>query len=448
MARSNAPAGTNANDFVALQKTVATSDYFHEQVRFLCNSIGPRLSGSPQAAAAVEYVSAQMRGLGLNVKLEPVTVPHWVRGDEEAYLTRYPGQARGTTQGIVVTALGNTPATPLDGLNAPVLVVSDFHEFDRLTTQQISGKIVLFNFPFDEAVASAGHAEEAYESAVIYRSEGPARAAAKGAVATLVRSVGFGGSRLAHTGNTRFPDGTRSIAAGAVTTEDADLIAALSAEGPVELHLKLTPRDLPPEQSYNVIADLRGAEHPDEIVIVSGHLDSWDLGTGALDDAAGLAVAMDVIRLIKQMNPHPARTVRFVAWMNEENGVAGGRAYAEAHRQELANHVAAIELDYGDGRPLGLKVQATEQRFEPISSALHSIGDPAGGVIRVESSPAVDIGPINRLGVPAIAPLQDTRRYFRYHHTAADTFEKVNFEELRQNLALVTGLANALAEAR
>ncbi|HWO30491.1 MAG TPA: M20/M25/M40 family metallo-hydrolase [Candidatus Acidoferrum sp.] len=431
---------------IALREAARSSDYFYEQVRFLCDSIGPRLSGSPQAAAAVEYVKKQMMDLGFEVKLEPVTVRHWVRGKEEAELTRYPGQVPGTRQKIAVTALGNAPATPPDGITAPVIVVNTFDEFDLLSPARIKNKIVLFNHPFDEFAALAGRAEQSYESAVKYRSQGPARAAERGALAAVIRSVGPSGFRLVHTGTTKYRKGRPQIAAGAVSTEDADLIAALATRGEVEIHLLLTPRDLQPAQSYNVIADLTGSQHPEQIVIVSAHLDSWDLGTGALDDASGLGVAMDVLRIIKEVSPRPARTIRFIAWMNEENGVAGGHAYAEDYKSELPNHVAAIELDYGDGRPLGLKVHSSADKLEPLLGLLHTIGDPVGGVVAVDHSPGVDLGPIDELGVPTIAPLQDTRHYFNYHHTAADTFDKLRIDELRQNLEMTCCLVYTLAQ--
>jgi carboxypeptidase Q len=236
-------------DVIALRAAAQSSNYFYEQVRFLCNSIGPRLSGSQQAAAAVDYVKRQMMDLGFEVKLEPVTVRHWVRGQEEAQLTRYPGQTPGSSQKIVVTALGNSVATPPDGNTAPIIVVNTFDEFNQLAPDKVKGKIVLFNHPFDEFAALAGRAEQAYESAVKYRSQGPARAAEKGAVAALIRSIGPSGSRLVHTGTTKYREGGPQIAAGAVTAEDADLIADLAARGEVEIHLLLRPRDLPPRKA-------------------------------------------------------------------------------------------------------------------------------------------------------------------------------------------------------
>lgn len=179
---------------------------------------------------------------------------------------------------------------------------------------------------------------------------------------------------------------------------------------------------------------------------MSGHLDSWDLGTGAIDDTSGIGVAMDVLRLIREINPRPARTIRFVAWMDEENGVAGGRTCADDHKSELADHIAAVELEYGDGRPLGLKVSAGSDRLASLAELLHAIGDGVGGVVIVDASPGVDLTAMNQAGVPAIAPLQDTRHYFEFHHTAADTFDKVRVHELRQNLEVISALVYVPAQ--
>ena len=430
-----------------MQAMARQSSYAYEQTRFLSNNIGPRLSGSSQAATAVAYVAQQMHNLGLDVRLEPVTVRHWVRGREEAELVRYFGEAEGAHQKIVVTALGNTVATPDQGITASVLVVDNFEQLEQLSAEQVKGKVVLFNYPFDEVkAAQTDRWEDVYESAVPYRNNGPTQAAKKGAVAVLVRSVGSGHFRLAHTGVTKYEEGTPQIPAGAVPAEDAELISNLAKQGPVEIHLVLTPRDLPAEQSYNVVADLKGTESPEQVVIVSGHLDSWDLGTGALDDAAGVGIAMDVVRIIKMVSPHPKRTIRFVGWMNEENGTAGGRAYAEAHAAESHDHVAAIEIDCGDGRALALNVAGTDERIAPISDVLHAIADPIGGFVKVSESPGADLTSLNQKGVPAIAPLQDARRYFDYHHTAADTFDKVRVDEVRRVVEVITPLVFALAQ--
>jgi carboxypeptidase Q len=430
----------------ALQSAARSSNYAYDQIRHLCDNIGPRLSGSPQAAGAVEYVAQQMRELGLEVKLEPVTVRHWVRGREEAHLVRYPGQVPGTQQKIVVTSLGDAIATPDDGITAPVVVVDNFDELDRLADSDVKGKIVLFNYAFDEELAMAGRAGEAYDYAVQYRYSGASRAAKKGAVASLVRSVGAPGFRLVHTGALKYDDNATKIPAGAITTEDADVIAYLTKQGEVSMHLVLTPRDLPPAQSYNVVADLKGSEHPEQVILVSGHLDSWDLGTGAIDDASGVGVAMDVLRVIRSVDPMPKRTIRFVAWMNEENGSAGGKAYAEQHKAELDNHVAGVEIDDGDGRPLGFQIHSSTQRAGPLMLALHAISDPIGGVINVDDAPGADLTYIDKGGVPAITPRQDNRHYFDYHHTTADTFDKVRLGELRLNVEAISQLVYAFAQ--
>jgi carboxypeptidase Q len=249
-------------DTADIREMAHKSTYGYEQVRFLSNNIGPRLSGSPQAAAAVTYVAQQTGELGLDVHLEPVTVRHWVRGREDAELVRYPGQVEGTTHKILVTTLGNTIATPDQGITAPVLVIDNFEQLDELPADQVKGKIVLFNYPFDQFAAEAGRWEQAYAAAVKYRMSGPERAAKKGAVAVLVRSVGSGAFRLAHTGITKYEDGTQQVPAGAVPSEDAELMSELARQGPVEIHLVLTPRDLAPERSYNIIADLKGGKCP------------------------------------------------------------------------------------------------------------------------------------------------------------------------------------------
>ena len=439
------PSTTVRMDMAAIRLAVRSSNYFYEQVSYLSNNIGARLSGSPQAGLAVDYVAQQMQALGLAVRLEAVTVPNWRRGKEEARLIRLP-LGRAAPQKIVVTALGNTVGTPPEGVMAPVRVVCTFEEFEQLSTSEVEGAVVLFNYAMDEFASRAGRWEQAYKAAYPYRNEGPARAARRGARAALVRSVGSLSARLAHTGFTTFPADVAQIPAAAVTAECADLIAHHARDGEVMIHLLLTPENLPSVQSHNVVADLPGSRFFEEVIIVSGHLDSWDLGTGALDDAAGIAVAMDTLRVIATTNKEPLRTVRFVAWMNEENGRAGGDAYVQRHRSELGNHVAAIELDYGDGRPLGLKVCGTPERLAPISALVSTIAGPFGGVVPVDSSPAVDIAPLGEAGVPTMAPLQDAREYFDYHHTAADTFDKVRPEELRRNLELIAPLTYALAQ--
>ena len=428
-----------------LQKAAAESDYALKRVDYLCNNIGPRMSGSLQAEQAVEYVAAEMRLLGLDVQLEELSVPHWIRGEEDGSLVQYPGQAGNAAQKIVLTTLGGSVATPPNGLVAEVVVVEDLDQFQTLGRRDVEGKIVLFNKRTDMRMTEQGCGMEAYGQAVSCRLSGPSAAASSGAVAALIRSVGGGAYRLPHTGSINYTPDAPKIPAAAVTVEDADLIARLAKEGAVRMQLTLTPQHLPDAISYNVIADLKGTEQPDELVIVSGHVDSWDLGTGALDDAAGVAVAMQVVQLTKQLELKPRRTIRFIAWMNEENGVTGGRTYASRRTGEIGNHIAAIESDRGAGHPLGFEVKGQPELLEllePVRRVLESSG---AGLMRLTEDTEVDITPLARAGVPAFGVLQDTRKYFDYHHTAADTFDKIVPEELAENVAAMAVLSYAIA---
>src|SRR3989442_3246541 len=304
-------------DLRKLQQAALSSDYAYRQLAHLTDSIGPRLTGSAQAEAAVEYVAGEMRRLGLQVTLEKLSVPHWVRGEETGALVNYPGQVPRMTQKILLTALGGSVPTPPEGLTAEVVVVNNFDELNALGRDKVAGKMVLFNARFDRAMAAQGFGGEAYGQAVAYRGAGPSAAARLGAVAALNRSAGGAEFRLPHTGATRYAEDAPKIPAAAVTAEDADLIARLAARGSVNMRLVLTPQQLPDAVSYNVIADLKGSEHPEQVGIVSCHLDSWDLGTGAIDDGAGVVVAMQTVQLIKQLGLHPKRTIRFITWMNE-----------------------------------------------------------------------------------------------------------------------------------
>ena len=428
-----------------LQQAALRSDYAYRQVEHLANNIGPRLSGSAQAQKAVEYVADEMKALGLEVTLEPVLVPHWVRGEETASLVAYPGQAEGTTQKIVLTALGPSVATPPEGLTAEVVTVKDFHELAALGRAKVAGKIVLFNHPFDQQMAAVGQGLDAYAQAVIYRRDGPSAAARYGAVAALVRSVGGAAFRLPHAGQTRYAPGVPPVPAAAVAVEDADLLAALTAQGTVRMRLVLTSQTLPDAPSFNVIGDLKGSEHPEQVVIVSGHLDSWDLGTGAIDDGAGVAVSMAVAQLVKSAGLHPKRTIRVIAWMSEENGSAGARAYAKEHAAEAANHFAAMECDLGADHPLGIGIAAkpeTKELLQPVADVLAASG---AGLLRTVAGAGADVGSLADMHVPMFEPIQDDRTYFNYHHTAADTLDKIDPHLLAQNAAVMAVTAYALA---
>jgi hypothetical protein len=432
-------------DLKRLQQEALNSDYAYRQVAHLANNIGPRLSGSAQAAKAVEYVGAELKTLGGDVQLEKVMVPHWLRGEETAALVQFPGQAPNTAQKIVLCALGGSVATPKNGIEAEVLVVKNFDELKSMPRDNVAGKIVLFDYPFDKQMAAQGQGGEAYGEAVVYRSHGPSAAARQGAVACLIRSVGGADYRLPHTGMTDYAKDAPKIPAGAVTAEDADLIVDLLRQGPVKMKLVLTPQTLPDIESANVIADIKGREHPEEVVIVSGHLDSWDLGTGAIDDGAGVAVSMEAANLIQKLRLKPKRTIRVIAWMNEENGEAGSKQYAKDHEKEISNHFAAIETDNGAGHPIGVNIKANPEvknMLPPVAAILQESG---AGILRLVEHCGADIEPLEKAGVPAFSPIQDSRFYFSYHHTAADTLDKIVPKELAENSAVVAVIAYALA---
>jgi carboxypeptidase Q len=430
-------------DMQRIESTALSSSYGYDELSYLTDSIGPRLTGSPQHQAAVDYVSAEMRKLGLEVTLEKVTVPHWARGQEHAELISYPGQSGSLQQRIILTALGHSVATPADGLAADVVVVKDLDELHALGASKVQGKIVLFNAVYDTRLRDAGYPLEAYGDAVKYRGTGPVEAAKLGAAAALVRSVGSADYRLPHTGLTIYDPNVKSIPAAAVTSEDADLLDRLTKRGPVRMRLTLSTQMLAPVTGYNVIADLKGTASPEEFVIVSGHLDSWDLGTGALDDGAGVAVAMQAVQTIHQLNLRPRRTIRFIAWVDEEGGVSGGRQYAKEY--PASAHFATIESDLGAGHPVGFLTDASQEAldlFQPIAPVLQRLGVVA---TRVAAEAGADTSPLSFSGVPGFGPLMDSRSYFDYHHTAADTLDKVDPKALRENGALMSVLAYALA---
>jgi hypothetical protein len=394
----------------------------------------------------VAQVAETLRAAGLQVRLQPVKVPHWVRGEERGELVDYAGRPQGITQRVILTALGGSGATADAGLVAPVLVLRSMAEIEARAAE-VKGKIVLVSVPFDQHLADNGLAGAAYGQAGEPRFRAPALLARLGAAAALVRSVGGANYRVAHTGTTNWSAGTTPIPAAAITVEDALLVERLAARGAVTMKLSLTPRTLPDADSHNVIADLPGRESPGQVVLVSGHLDSWDLGTGAMDDGMGVTASMGAIALLKSLGLQPRRTVRVVAWMNEENGTRGSAAYFESVKDRVADQVAAIESDFGLGRPLGIVGtvdEAAAKRMAPVQEALRTIG--AGVLERRFGSVGSDVAPLQNAGVVGFAPLVDTRHYFDLHHTPADTLDKVDPDALRRQVAVLAVLVYFLAE--
>lgn len=444
---AGALAAAPGNDPAALAQvrdTALHSDWAYARLADMTDLIGPRLSGSAGAAAAVEQVAATLRGLGATVTLQPVKVPHWVRGVETAEIVDYAGRPNGVSQRVVLTALGGSGATPAAGLTAPVIIVKSFEEL-KARAAEVKGAIVLIDTPFDQEMAERGLAGVTYGQGSRFRFGGPKAAAELGAAAALVRSIGGADFRIPHAGATGLEDGKR-IPAAAVTVEDALLIGRLAARGPMKMHLTLTPQNLPEADSYNVIADWPGTDKAGEVVIVSGHLDSWDLATGAHDDGAGVVAAMGVIETLKKLDYRPRRTIRVIAWMNEENGGRGGQAYFEANKQSLAKQYAAIEMDSGAGRPFGILASVgpkSEKLFAPLRTALQPIG--AHAFTRRDALGTGDLHRLEKGGVPSFEPLVDSHNYFHYHHTPADTLDKVDPDNLKRNVALMSSLAWYLA---
>jgi carboxypeptidase Q len=436
-------------DPAAMARIVAaamTDDWAWRNLSQLTDTVGPRLSGSPQLTAAIAQVSAAMGALGAHVTLQPAKVPHWVRGQEVAEITDYPGRPAGLTQALHLTTLGGSSATPVKGLTAHVIVVHDMDELNARAAE-VRGNIVLFDPIFDQRLADNGRSFDSYRQAGRYRFQGPSAAQAFGAAAVLVRSIGGAEFRLPHTGATTFKEGQAHVPAAALAAEDADLLARLATTGAVTMKLILTPQTLPDADSANVIADWPGRENPNEFVVVSGHLDSWDLATGATDDGVGVMAAAGVIAVLKRLDLHPRRTIRFIGWTNEENGGRGGAAYLKSVQPTIASQVAAIESDDGAGRALGISAAVTKEsleRLEPVIHALIPIG--ATALMAHDDELGSDIGPLQGVGVPGFAPLVDARHYFDYHHTAADTLDKVDPKNLASQVATMAVLAYYLAD--
>ncbi len=442
-----AHAASPGNDPAALVKVrqaALSSDWAYERLADMTDLIGPRLSGSAGEAAAVVQVADVMRKLGAKVTLQPVKVPHWVRGLETGELVDYRGRPAGLTQKVVLTALGGSGATPAGGLTAAVIVIRSMDEL-KARAAEVKGRIVLFDVRFDQNLADRGQAGQAYGQVTRFRGAGTRMAAEFGAVAALVSSAGGANFRLPHTGASGLQDGAR-IPTAAVAVEDSLLMARLAARGPLRMKLVLTPQILPDADSFNVIADWPGTDKADEIVIVSGHLDSWDLGTGANDDGAGVASAMAVVETLKRLDYRPRRTIRVIAWANEENGGRGAQAYLDANRSALEKHFAAIESDNGSGRPLGIRSSAPQpanKLLAPLTASLEAIG--AGTLQRADALVTGDLRGLEEAGVPSFTPLIDSSDYFHYHHTAADTLDKVDPDNLKRHVALMTSLTWYLA---
>lgn len=407
----------------------------------LTDTIGPRLSGSPQAAQAVAWGAKEFREMGLEPRLEKVMVPKWTRGDELAYLPSH------NNQKLAITTLGMSDPTPGAGIEAEVVEVASLAEVAKLG-ERAKGKIVFINHVMSQDLVQSGRSGQAYGEVAGGRGGGAIEAAKVGAVAMVVRSLSSASMRNPHTGAMRYDEKVTRIPAAAVSTEDADLLHRLLAKGqPVRMYLRLTPVHGAEVESANVVADLRGRELPDEIVLVGGHLDSWDLGTGAIDNGSGVAMVLETMRTLQKLKIRPRRTIRAVLYMNEENGLRGARAYLAQHESEVSKHVAAIETDSGTGEPRGFNTTLSGDALEMLRTMVGPLIEKSGATTwTTQAQTGADTSVLIAKGVPGFGFVPDTRKYFDHHHAASDTLDKVNPEHLRKCSAAVAALTYVLAD--
>ena len=395
----------------------------------LSDTFGPRFSGTENLERAIDWVLAEMKREGLeNVRGEPVMVPRWVRGTESAELVSPRAQR------LPMLGLGGSIGTPAQGITAEVLIVTSFDDL-KARASEARGKIVLYDVPFTS-----------YSATVQYRATGAIEAAKVGAVAALVRSVTPYSMRTPHTGGMRYDSTVTRIPAAAITVEDSEMLHRMQRRGePITVKLTMGAQLLPDAQSRNLVGELRGRERPEEVVVIGGHIDSWDVGSGAMDDGGGVVIAWEAVRLLKQLGLRPRRTIRVVGWTNEENGLRGGLAYRDAHAAKLEQHVLAIESDGGVFRPVGFGFSGSDSA-RAILRQVVSLLKPLGADSLLASGGGADIGPIMQRGVPGMSHVVDGARYFWYHHTEADTPEKLDPREVAQNVAAMAIMAYVVAD--
>jgi hypothetical protein len=417
--------------------TLKTSQAF-TTMSSLANEVGPRLSGSPGYDLAVAWAVKRLTSFGLvNVHTEEVMVPHWERGAESASITAPRAQP------LAVAALGGSVGTPAGGIEAEVIEAGSLDEADKLDPARVKGKILFLNMPTERHKDGSG-----YGKSVRVRGAGASHGSKLGAVAVVIRSIGTDTNRLPHTGAMRYEKGVEPIPAAAISTPDADTLHALLAQGSVKLKLSLGAVKLPDAKGANVIGEVRGREVPDEIVLLGAHLDSWDLGLGAIDDGAGIAIVTEAARQMALRSDRPRRTLRVVLYANEENGLAGADAYAKAHASELAKHVMALEADFGGGAVYEVAFLGPKTALGAFASVAQHL-TPLGVAMSPKAAHGgADLSTLLPAGVPFIDLHQDGTTYFDIHHTANDTPDKVDKHDLDQAAATCAAIAAAAANGK
>lgn len=408
----------------------------YEMLEHLCTKIGPRLSGSPGAAAAVEWSRHVMQAYGFDsVWLQPVMVPHWVRGKKE--IGRIVNSKKLGSETVNICALGGSVGTGASGVLANVVEVKTWDELKQLGEKGVKGKIVFFNRPMDPKLIPMF---SSYGGAVDQRANGASEAAKLGAIGVIVRSMGVNLEDYPHTGSLRYALNVPKIPAVAIATRHAELLSELLRDDKdLKFYFETHCETLPDAPSFNVIGELKGTERPDEVIIVGGHLDSWDLGQGAHDDGAGCVQSIEVLRLFKAMGYRPKRTIRAVMFMNEENGLRGGVEYANQAKLKNEKHIAAIESDRGGFTPRGFTVP-TQPKAKAKVQSWKPLLEPYGLTDFNQEGGGADISPLAPQGVPLMGYLPDSQRYFNFHHTAEDTFDKVDKRELELGAATMAAI--------
>ena len=412
-----------------LTQAATNSLFGFSRLATMCDTFGPRFTGSKNLEAAIDWCLAEMKKDGfLNVRGEEVTVPRWVRGSESIELLS-PRRRE-----LPMLGLGGSVGTPPEGIMAEVLVVTGFDDLKNHAAEA-KGKIVLFNVPFTE-----------YRETVIVRTQGAIHAARAEAVASLIRSVGPFSMQTPHTGGMSYADGVKKIPHAALSLEDANMLSRMQARGePLRVRLKMEARTLADGISHNVVAEIPGTEKPEEIVIVSGHIDSWDVGQGAMDDGGGCLAAWEAARLMLKLGLRPKRTVRVVLWTNEENGIRGAMQYAKRHEATLAKHTLAIESDAGVFRPTGFGFLGSGRGMEIIRGVAKLL-DPIGSGSIAKGCRGADVLKLVRGGVPVMHLEVDREKYFWFHHTDADTIDKLDPAEFNRCVAAMAVMAYVIAD--
>lgn len=431
---------SQSNDEAQLRKiydAALTKGRSYDWLNHLSNQIGGRLSGSIQAQQAVDYTKTELDALGLDqVWLQPVMVPKWVRGTPEfAYFETEPG----VTTNVPITALGGSVATPPKGIKAKVIEVQSIDDLSVLGEDKIAGKIIFFNRPMDSKHINTF---DAYSGAVDQRSAGAREAGKFGALGVIVRSMNLRLDDFPHTGGMGYGDTpvNERIPAAAISTNAAELLSATIKLNPeISFYFKQNCKQFDDVQSFNVIGEIKGSTHPEEIILVGGHLDSWDLGDGSHDDGAGCVQSMEVLSLFKEIDYEPKRTIRVVLFMNEENGLRGGRKYAEVAQKNNENHIFALESDSGGFTPRGFSFDCTDANFKRVQE-WKPLLEPYQVNFLVQGGSGADIGPLKNDNIVLVGLRPDSQRYFDHHHSDNDMFVHVNKRELELGAAAMTSL--------